>query len=176
MNNSYRFLALMCSSVLVWVSCTQSANDADSNGSQPAQATVEKTVMPSEDGAERYIATLHIDGMGCAMACGTKISGALAGLDGVQKAEIDFVGAGEVNSAVVSFDASVVTEAEMIRAVNDLKGGHYEVKHVNVVHFTPAAVKDATQEDTPENEKVSVFSPKLDYTLPNIFSVFSRLF
>lgn len=162
--------------IMVFAACSGNQTPDKSSEATKGQVTVEKTVIPAANGEEKYVATLQIDGMGCAMACGSKISGTLAGLDGVNHTDIDFIGAGEANTAIVSFDASVVTESEMIRAVNEMKGGHYEVKHVQVVHYTGTPQGSKTQKQEADEEKVSILSPKLEYTLPNIFSVFSRLF
>lgn len=177
MKNSGYLMVWAVLSAFFWSSCSQQANEGDGTLQEAAsQATIDTSVLPSQDGKERYIATLQIEGMGCAMACGSKISGALAGLNGVHETEIDFVGAGETNSAIVSFDASVISEAEMVRAVNEMKGGHYEVKHVQIVHYTPAELNDTIPTGASDEDKVSLFAPKLDYKLPNIFSVFSQLF
>ncbi|MCA1751606.1 MAG: heavy-metal-associated domain-containing protein [Cryomorphaceae bacterium] len=156
--------------------CTpQEAETVESNISEQSDVQILRTTVESTTGVEKFTATLAVDGMGCAMACGSKISGALAGLDGVVKTDIDFKGAGESNSVIVEYDASKVSESSMIDAVNELKGGHYEVKSVAVIHHKPAGETPAANEDS-KKEKVSAIAPKLQYELPNIFSVFSRLF
>jgi copper chaperone CopZ len=109
------------------------------------------------------------------MACGSKISGALAQLEGVGKTDVDFKGAGENNSVVVEYDANSVSETKMIDAVNNLKGGHYEVKSVSVTHHQASDAAPAAGKEK-KKEKISTIAPKLQYELPNIFSVFSRLF
>lgn len=157
------------------VGCTQSDQAEESKPDEVLGVSIEHVELPAVDGVERYVATLAIDGMGCAMACGSKISGTLAGLEGISKTDINFIGAGESNSAIVEFDVAQIDEEGMIEAVNNMKGGHYEVKKVVVVHYKPAA-SEATDKQPEEVEKVSMTKPSFSYELPNIFSVFSRLF
>ncbi len=138
------------------------------------QATVEDVNVTytnvAAEGNEKHTATLAIEGMACEMMCGNKIASALNGLDGVRNTEINFEGEGEINSAVVEYDAAVLSEKEMIAAVNALANGHYKVKSVQVTHHKLA--------DTPaeKNDKTSQYDTSLEYKLPNIFSVFSQLF
>lgn len=156
--------------------CTpQEAETVERNISEQTDVQILRTTVETTTGAEKFTATLAVDGMGCAMACGSKISGALAGLDGVVKTDIDFKGAGESNSVIVEYDAGKVSEISMIDAVNGLKGGHYEVRSVAVTHHKPAGDTPAASEDS-KKQKVSAIAPKLQYEIPNIFSVFSRLF
>jgi copper chaperone CopZ len=167
-------LPLIVTALLLAVACTNEQSTENEDVKVGAQVEVTRTEVPSEAGVEKYVARLDIDGMGCAMACGSKISSALAALEGVNHTGIDFIGAGEKNAAIVEFDASKISEQELIETVNALSGGgHYAVKAVQVVHHTAGA--SAVEG---KDEKVSNFNPnpKLKYAFPNIFSVFSRLF
>lgn len=127
------------------------------------------TFTEESSDSEKYVASLAIDGMACEMACGSKISGTLAGLNGVKNTSIEFNGAEEENFAVVEFDANEISEKEMIAAVESLNNGHYSVKSVKVTHFT----KEKKEE---KKDKVGSVNQSFDYDLPNFFSVFSRLF
>lgn len=167
---------LFAGAVLTMSGCTpQEAETAQTEKSEQSGVQILRTTVESATGAEKYTATLAVEGMGCAMACGSKISGALAGLDGVVKTDVDFQGAGEQNSVIVEYDASKVSESSMIDAVNGLKGGHYEVKSVAVTHHKASGETPASADEN-KKDKVSSITPKLQYELPNIFSVFSRLF
>jgi len=127
------------------------------------------TFVEESSDSEKYVASLAIDGMACEMACGSKISGTLADLNGVKSTSIEFNGAEEENFALVEFDAKEISEKEMIAAVESLNNGHYAVKSVKVTHFT----KDKKEE---KKDKVGAVNQRFDYDLPNFFSVFSRLF
>jgi len=162
--------------LLIMGGCTQQGAEVSKTElSENAEVQVLKTTVASDTGREKYTATLAIDGMGCAMACGSKISGALAGLEGVVKTDVDFKGAGERNNVIVEFDASKISESKMIETVNGLKGGHYEVKSVAVTHHKVTGDKPEADQ-VEEKDKMSAVTSKLQYELPNIFSVFSRLF
>ncbi len=163
----------MAAAVATIMACsTENKAETEQTGSA---LEITRSEMTSTSGGEKYVATLTIDGMGCAMACGSKISGTLAGLEGVSQSDINFVGAGEANTAIVEFDNSKITEAELIRAINEMKGGHYSVEAVHVVHYTPKVAPQGQAEENDSNSKVS-FKPQLQYKLPNVFSIFSRLF
>jgi len=71
----------------------------------------------------------------------------------------------------VEFDANTVSEQEMIKAVQAIANGHYKVNSVEVKH-----VVAGPETEEKDEEKVSSYKPELQYQLPNIFSVFSRLF
>ncbi len=121
---------------------------------------------------EKYVASLSIDGMACEMSCGSAISSALSGIEGVANTDIEFNGAEEENFAVVEFDSSITGEKEMIEVVEKLANGHYTVNKVKVTHF-----KVAESDNVPKSDKpIGSIHPKLDYDLPNFFSVFARLF
>jgi copper chaperone CopZ len=122
------------------------------------------------EGSEKHTAILAIEGMACEMMCGNKIASTLSGLEGVRNTEINFEGEGEINSAVVEYDAAVISEKEMITAVNALANGHYKVKSVQVTHHKLAGTA------AEKNDKTSQYNTSLEYKLPNIFSVFSQLF
>jgi copper chaperone CopZ len=117
---------------------------------------------------EKYVANIAIEGMACEMMCGNKIAGTLNELAGVKGTEIDFLGEGEINHALVEYDATTVSEQEMIEAVQSIASGHYKVSAVEVRH-----IKRGEQA---EGEKESAYAPSLQYELPNVFSVFSGLF
>lgn len=122
------------------------------------------------DGAEKYLATISIDGMSCEMMCGSKISSTLASVPGVKNTDIEFNGIEDDNFAVVEYDGTQISEQKLVEAVQSIANGIYNVKAVEVTHYVDA---EETAEDT---EKVSLSAPTLEYKLPNVFSAFARLF
>jgi copper chaperone CopZ len=134
--------------------------------------SVKVTFAEVESGdVEKYVANLAIDGMACEMACGNKIASTLNSIEGVRHAEIDFEGPGEINHALVEYDANMISEQELIKAVHGLANGHYKVNSVEVTHY-----KVAQQPVESEDENMSGYTPTLQYRLPDIFGVFARLF
>jgi len=153
--------------LLLLGACTGTDQAAEVENNSEVNVTFTEVTGPSE----KYLANIAIDGMACEMMCGSKIAGELNGLEGVRNTEIDFKGEGEVNFAVVEFDANTVSEQEMIQTVQAIANGHYKVNAVEVQH-----VVAGPKSETEDEEKVSAYEPHLQYRLPNIFSVFTRLF
>jgi len=153
--------------LLLLGACTGTDQAAEVKNNSEVNVTFTEVTGPSE----KYLANIAIDGMACEMMCGSKIAGELNGLEGVRNTEIDFKGEGEVNFAVVEFDANTVSEQEMIQTVQAIANGHYKVNAVEVQH-----VVAGPKSETEDEEKVSAYEPHLQYRLPNIFSVFTRLF
>jgi len=174
--SKYNAFAGLAMAAAILMACNAQPKEQEA-AAQAEQLNIERTEEVSPTGQEMHVATLTISGMGCQMACGSKISNTLAGLQGVSTTEIDFIGAGEANSAVVHFDAEKITEQQMIEAVNGMKGGHYEVTSVKLVHYKASQPKqpEAAAEDAEEG-KVSYRQGGLFYNLPDFFGVFSRLF
>jgi copper chaperone CopZ len=165
LNNITRPLFMVSLVILGACSGTDQVQDVKTNSDVNVSFTEESGPT------EKYLANIAIDGMACEMMCGSKIAGELNGLEGVKNTDIDFKGEGEENYAIVEFDANTVSEQEMIEAVQAIANGHYKVNSVEVKH-----VVAGTQSEQEEEEKVSVYKPELEYQLPNIFSVFTRLF
>lgn len=87
---------------------------------------------------ERSVARLEIEGMMCAVACGSKIQKELLELNGVSNANIDFDAAREQNFIEVEFTADLVSPDDMANKVHEIAGGIYQVHAVEVTHFAPA--------------------------------------
>lgn len=157
-------IGVMAAAILSFNAC-QSGGEAHTE----MQAEVPVTFTEAKEGnSERYVASLAINGMACQMMCGSMISKTLADLEGVKSTEIDFESAEQANFAIVEFDAKKISEKEMIAAVEKIADGHYKVESVKVVHYLPAIAVTT--------DGATSYHQKLDYKLPNIFSVFSRLF
>lgn len=75
--------------------------------------------------AEAKKATMKIEGMTCAMGCAKTIENKLAGLDGVQKAMVDF----DKKEATIEYDAQVQTIETLSKTVEEVADGKtYKVK------------------------------------------------
>ena len=81
------------------------------------------------------VARLEVDGMMCEVACGSKIRKELLELAGVANADIDFEADRERNYAEVEFDPSQLGAEDLIRQIQAIADGIYEVKQVEVTHF-----------------------------------------
>lgn len=160
--------SLFLASLILLAACSGSTEQAEEKAS--ASDDVKVTFTEEVGDQEKYVANIAIEGMACEMMCGSKIAGTLEELDGVNQTGIDFKGEGEINHALVEFDATVISEQEMINAVHSIANGHYKVSSVEVKHIKKGKTTPAEAEDA------SAYAPKLEYSLPNVFSVFTALF
>lgn len=72
-------------------------------------------------------ASFRIDGMTCAIGCAKTIEEELNGLDGVQKASVDF----EKKSATISFDKTILTPENIKKVVEATGDGKtYKVSNM----------------------------------------------
>jgi Cu+-exporting ATPase len=98
-------------------------------GKSPAEVTDAKDTAIKTDAPAGKIetASFHIEGMTCAIGCAKTIEGKLSGLDGVQKATVDF----DKKTATVEFDASKQTPEKLVETVEATADGNtYKVSDV----------------------------------------------
>ena len=85
--------------------------------SKPTTAAVNETVTTEQKAptvaAKPETASFKIEGMTCAMGCAKTIEKKLAGMNGVQKATVDF----DKKEATVEFDAAVLTAEKLYTTV-----------------------------------------------------------
>lgn len=121
MNFTKSFLALALTSVL-FISCKETA-------SEPTLEATTETTAPKEIVAavKPETATFNIEGMTCAMGCAKTIEKELAGMDGVQKATVDF----DKKTATVEYDATKQTPEKLFATVEAAADGKtYKVSNV----------------------------------------------
>lgn len=126
---------------------------------------------------KKTVASLEIEGMGCAMACGSAINKALSDLDGVVATEIDFDADRDSDFAIVEFDESKVSADQMMEAVNTLRKGHYKVSAVTIEQHVPAANGASAVEDPKTGAEATKTKGQIDtrsFTLPNILDILNR--
>ncbi|MCB9163183.1 MAG: heavy-metal-associated domain-containing protein [Flavobacteriales bacterium] len=124
-------------------------------------------------GAAGTVADLSIDGMSCEMMCGGSIKKALAKLPGVNSTEIRFIEGDESDHAVVDYDASKVSDEEMIEAIQSLHDGQYKVVSVHITKRVPGAGAVSTSaRKVEETKQVSVINPSA-IVVPGILGLLS---
>lgn len=109
---------------LLFVGCKEKTNDAISESATETNAPKVKKEIAS---ANLQTASFTIDGMTCAIGCAKTIEEELNGLDGVQKASVDF----EKKSATISFDKTILNPdniAKVVEATGD--GKTYKVSNM----------------------------------------------
>ena len=104
---------------LTLVGCKKETVETQS--AEGVQKETTKTVAKAET------TSFKIDGMTCAMGCAKTIESKLAGLDGVQKATVDF----EKKTATVEYDAAMQTPEKLVETVEAVADGKtYKVSDV----------------------------------------------
>jgi len=152
------------------------ASSCENNGAENTEIADNTVITFADavaDGNEKLIASIAIEGMSCEMMCGGKIAKTLRELEGVKDVEIDFTDMDQESFANVEYDSAIISEKEMIHAVNAIADGIYQVKAVKVTHYKMATQDTKVQEN---NKVVASYKPVVRYKLPNIFSVLVRLF
>lgn len=115
MNLSKLILSLSIASLL-FVSCKEKSKDA-------AVATAKITIAPKVKKqivtANLQTASFTIEGMTCAMGCAKNIEQELSGLDGVQKATVDF----DKKLGTVTYDKTMQTPENLTKVVQGTGDG-----------------------------------------------------
>lgn len=166
------FLSLPVAAFVLMASCSTAPQPAEV-ASDVALAGIERIVneVAITSGTPVTIADLSIDGMSCEMMCGGSIKKALAKLPGVAGTDITFIEGDERDHAIVTYDESKVTDAQMVEAIQALHDGQYKVLAVTITKQV-SGVGSTTDEPTEEKEKsgVSVYAPPTTL-LPNVVSL-----
>ncbi len=120
------------------------------------EATVDAVVADStEVSASKAIAkaettTMNIEGMTCAVGCAKVIENKLAGLEGVQKASVDF----DTKTATIEYDATVQTPEKLTEVVEAIADGK-TYKVANVKNSADKAMNYGDPKGDPKKEKKS---------------------
>lgn len=122
-NIKLSILALVVAGITL-VSCKKEEEAANAETNEVTETT---TNSDSKTVAKAETTTFNIEGMTCAMGCAKTIENKLAGLEGVQKATVDF----EKKTATVEYDAAVQTPEKLVETVEAVADGKtYKVSNV----------------------------------------------
>ena len=146
-------------------------SDSGVNEDAVDDVQVTRTVVDNAD-APACKAKLAVEGMSCAVMCGGLIKKSLKSLHGVEIANVDFDKDQSVDFAEVEYDENLVTEKELIAAIQKLNNGQYKVKSVEIVVSKTSYKKTDAEEDKDDENKVSAFQQLDNVSIPNIFDVF----
>jgi len=145
-----------------------------------AAANVVRTVQEVgiSSGVPVTSADISIDGMSCEMMCGGSIKKALAKLPGITSTKIEFIEGDEQDHAIISYDDTKVTDAEMIEAIQALHDGQYKVMAVKVTKQVKSATSSNKEAVKPkENGPVAAAScaPTSSIIIPSLFAILTRI-
>ncbi len=163
--------SILFASAMFWACGTSSGPAADAVV-EGVQRTVKEVTITS--GEPVTMADLSIEGMSCEMMCGGSIKKALAGL-GVTNTEIKMNESEGPDHAIVTYDASKVSDAQMIEAIQKLYDGQYKVVAVTVTkEVKGTSASNAGTEESKEEGAVSVSIPK-EVVVPSIVALLTRI-
>jgi len=150
--------------------CGEAAAPVTETASNVAR-TVSEVAISS--GTPVTLADLSIEGMTCAMGCGSTIKSALAKLPGVSGTEVNFTEAGQTNHVVVTYDPAQVSDAEMVKAVQTIHNGDYKVSAVGI---TKQVLKQGASEPPAESTEDAQVNASLEsVALPSLVALLQRL-
>lgn len=167
--------------VIIGIAALAAAACSSSSSSREVKKVEGVTVTRSvvKDAAEdKCTAKIAVDGMSCAKMCGGSIKKCLKSIDGIRSAEIDFAENQDPDFATVEFDNKVVTEKEMITAIEKLNNGQYKVRSVEIVVSEVSYEKiDKSvdkKDEKPTSGKVTAFNT-ISIVIPNVFEILSAV-
>lgn len=122
MNFTKSFLTVVLASVLL-TSCKETASEPKAEASAETSSTTKEAIAA----VKPETATFNIEGMTCAIGCAKTIEKELAGMEGVQKATVDF----DKKTATVEFDATKQTPEKLVETVEATADGKtYKVSNL----------------------------------------------
>lgn len=170
-NMSSRILSTALVAGLLLLGCGRSTPVADAVVPGVERIVNEVTITTGEPVT---MADLSIEGMSCEMMCGGSIKKALAAL-GVNATEIRMSEVEGPDHAIVTYDESKVSDAQMVAAIQELYDGQYKVLAITITkEVKGAAASNSEAGEEAENKGVSVAIPE-EVVLPSILAILSRI-
>jgi len=172
--NTKLFLTAVLGS-LVLISCGGEKKNEKKDEKKDTTAVV---TAPKMDVTPNAIADFGIKGMVCEMNCVGSVKKTVLALAGVDSWDMEFDSEKDVNHAKVKFDKTVVSEKQMVDAIQKINDGQYKVESVDVREMTEeeiktdAATSEVLDEINSEEEITSGSGGSL--SMPNIFVVFGN--
>lgn len=124
--NFIKSISALLLASLLFVGCKEKSTEVVSDSATETQAPKVKKEIAA---ANLQTASFTIKGMTCAIGCAKTIQEELNGLDGVQTATVDF----EKESAIVSFDKTVLTPEKLTKVVEATADGKsYKVSNMKI--------------------------------------------
>ena len=118
---------------------TACSGPATSDAGSTASRT--ENIVAITEGQPMATADLGISGMSCEMMCGGMIKSALVKVPGVEKTDVVFHDGDSLGYAKVTYDPVKVDDAQLVKTVQSLADGQYQVRSIAVVK----QVKDGKQ-------------------------------
>jgi copper chaperone CopZ len=131
-----------------------------------ADSTKTEAAAPKAEVHPNMIADLGISGMACEHNCVGSVRKKLLSMAGVATFEMAFDANAEVNHAIVKFDKNIVSEQQMIDAIQELNDNQYKVESKEFTPLQEGAVNTEGDNGSDNDETASL----------SLFSIFNILF
>ena len=170
-----RSLFPLIAGAVLFASCSNNDQPVAEVALPGVERVVKEVVISS--GEPLAIADLSIDGMSCEMMCGGSIKKALAKLPGIASTEIQFIEGDERDHAIVTYDESKVTDAQMVEAIQALHDGQYKVLAVTITKQVRGSSGASSDEEPADKEEKGVKAslPSSDVLLPSILALLTSV-
>ncbi len=153
--------------VLLQAACSQGEGAGEASTPGVPRVEAEQVITA---GTPVTMADLSISGMSCEMMCGGAIKKALAALPGVSGTEIAFTEGDAGDHAIVTYDPALVSDAQLVEAVQRIHDGQYKVMAVTVTRQVKSADIGAGEEaEGSADGKVNAELPS--FRLPNLLAL-----
>lgn len=160
-------LSFFCGAIILSSCNTESKENA-------SHFTVEKKIIETSNSSKaKAVAKIGVEGLACGISCVKKIESTLNNLKGVKTASVDFDQDNTTDFANIEYDEDVITEKEMIAAIEKLSNGQYKV---NSVEITVSKVKyeklnPENQENPEKLNKPSANNYSLGLKIPSLLNL-----
>jgi mercuric ion binding protein len=140
------------------------ATIASSCGSNAEQTETTSTEVATEI---LTVADYAIEGMVCAMGCAATIEKDIASLTGVVNSEVDY----EVGKAHFEFDASAISEKEIIAKIESIADGQYKVNKWVEAERLEELIETKEVDDSEKSESTITNVSLPSFKIPNLFTL-----
>jgi mercuric ion binding protein len=129
-------------------------------GSSSEQTQTTSTEVSTEN---LTVADYAIEGMVCAMGCAATIEKDVASLTGVVNSDVDY----ELGKAHFEFDATAISEKEIIAKIESIADGQYKVNK-----WVEAEIIETKEVDDSEKSESTITKVSLpSFKIPNLFTL-----
>ncbi len=117
--------------------------------------------------------TVEIQGMTCEMGCGGSIRKELKGTGAVARVQFDFEEGRKKQTAMVSYDSSKITAAEMIRLITTMNDKQFSVGKNTVEPISKDVTTDRSSSKESKEPEVELEETRIE--MPNLINILKDL-
>jgi copper chaperone CopZ len=140
----------------------------------------EKIHLRTEKGVQEQAAkvdanamlTVEIKGMMCEMGCGGSIRKELKSTGAVARVQYDFVEEREVNTAMISYDSTQISAAEMLKRIQKMNDKQFTLGKQKVEALTESK---SDSKAAGSNDDASVNMEESTFRIPNLLNILKDL-